>query len=211
MLSKIVHFRVRSFSVLLSIGIVLTGCAIPPTRIDTNDFSYASNNNFATTTPAVSNVLVKNEAADGKYERQGLLGGARAPCFLDPAPKLLVEKDFNHFFAASTQIEPTANRKIVVTIKKASCHIVASAMQAMPYVGIALAATERTLSMEVTAVLEVEQDGKVDSSFYLERETEISRKLISQEDIHAAMRALIAAYRLEVYSELDHSFLRRYL
>lgn len=213
MMRKFISAKFLRLCILILFGLASASCSNLPKKIDTTDSRYKIKSVRDENLSVVSSITIKNEAVDGKYQISGLLGEQRFPCIYDPAPKELVETDFRDFFNSAIRLEPSSSRRLVVTIRDVKCYGVLSALKGAPFLGIALAITspENPLVMEINALLEVEENGSVIKSFILDRKTTIVAKTAFEKDIDAAYKILIKTYRNEVYSELEKSFVERYL
>jgi hypothetical protein len=187
------------------------GCAGAPMKVDTSESAYKVARTEATGGTAVSAVVVANKAENGVYNRDGLFGELHFPFIFETTPRQLVEQDVRDFFAQAVKSDPASATRIVVTIKKVDCYGILTAMQATGILGIALAGTERSLVMDISALVEVEESGRVLKSYAIEKRTVIKARTPLKKDLIAAYQKLIATYRLEAFGDLEHSFVERYL
>jgi hypothetical protein len=188
----------------LAAVLALAGCASVPEKVDTSASAYKVARTAAAGATTVSAIVIANKAEDGVYKRDGLLGEVRFPFNVDPKPKQLVERDLQEFFSQAVKSDPNSGTRIVVTLKRVDCYLSVPGIHFAPIIGFAFIGVKNPMVMEISALVEVEEGGRVTRSYLLEKKTVLN-------DGHGAYRELIAAYRQEVFQELERDFVERYL
>ena len=80
----------------------------------------------------------------------------------------------------------------------------------LPFVGIARAAADYDIGMNLKVLMEIEDSGKVVSSYLFDEKILIRDKVTDQAAMAETYRNLVNAYRIKFFWELDRNFVNRY-
>lgn len=200
----------RFLATILS-AIALSSCAAPPLVIDLPPSAYKTSPETVIPSKPISNVDIRTTADDGNSVYGGI--GADTLVQINPVTKTkqTVESDLRQFFVEAVPSDKASNRSITVTIRKVDSYWVWSAAAKTPIIGLAFANADTAFGMNVPVLIEVEEGGKVVSSYIFDERITIQGKATTRETIEAAYKRLVAEYRRRLYGELEARFVRRYL
>ena len=199
------------FLITILSAVLVSSCASTPLIIDLPTSAYKTVSRKTIVRKPVANVDVRTIADDGT----SVYGGIGADTFVQIKPavttKQTVESDLRQFFLEALSTDKTSTRSITATIRKANSYWVWSAAAKTPIIGLAFVNADTEFGMNVLVVIEVEEGGKVISSYLFEEKITVQGKATTRETIAASYQRLVAEYRKRLYEELEVRFVERYL
>lgn len=200
----------RSLATILA-ALLVSACSSTPLVVDLPAYAYHASPETKLARKAIANIDIRSTADDGNSVYGGL--GADTSVQLKPAvpTKQTVELDLRQFFAEVLSTDKASTRSITATIRRAESYWIWSAAAKTPILGLAFANADTEFGMNVRVSIEVEEGGKVISSYLFDEKITIQDKAATREAIQASYKRLVAEYRKRLYAELEVRFLQRYL
>lgn len=190
--------------------LVLAGCAGTPLVVDVSDSIYRGATPTHSAAHRISAIAIINKADDGKMVNTTLGSDSVFPIKPETPTRVLVEQDIKRYLEEHLVADPSAKRSLFVTISKADAYWVWGSAAKLPFVGLALAGANTDIGMNLKVLIEIEDSGKVISSYQFDENIVIKDKATDQEAIAASYRKLIETYRMKFFGELDIRFINRY-
>lgn len=204
-------FMKKDFYLTLSIAILLMvcGCANPHRVIDVSDSVYKTSADNKADQKIIRIINIINKADDGKVDNP-LFGKSIIPIKPATTTKETVEQDIKRFLEESFVIDKSAPTDITVTIQKADSYYVIGSSEKIPYVNLFTIFTDTEIGLNLRVLFEIENKGKVVSSYLFEENITTEGKIAVEEHINQSYKNLIATYRKRFFSELETRFINRY-
>jgi hypothetical protein len=194
--------------VYLIVAVALVGCAAQPLKVDVQS-SIGSQTKLAPIA-RVSAIQFVNKATDPVLVNQ-LLDDSYIPIKTDPPTKLTVEDDVRRMLEKVLAIDPNASTVLNIKIQQAEAFWVYGIADRIPFVGIATAGAEREFLMNVKFSIEIENSGKVKSTYFLDERYSMQGSAALPSDVKLSYERLITKYRRELEHSLQSDFVARYL
>lgn len=194
-------------------AVLIVGCAVAPPVIDLSSSAYRVSSETTAARKPVTRIEIRNSVKDDVQQSFNTTLGAENLIPIRPATttKQTVEADLQSFFSAALVVDNSAKRAVSVTIAKADSYWVLGRAATVPLVGIAFAGADTEFGMNIRVLMEVEEDGKVISSYQFDEKITTQDKSSTGEAIQASYQRLVAAYRKRMFADLETRFVRRYL
>lgn len=190
--------------------IVLAGCVGAPLVVDVSDSIYRGASPNRTPAHRISTLTIVNNAGDGKMVNTTLGSDSIIPILPHTPTRATVEQDIKRYLEEHLLTDSSAKRSLRVTISKADSYWVWGSAAKIPFVGLALVASDTEIGMNLKVLIEIEDSGKVVSSYLYDEKIVIQDKATDQEAISASYRKLVGTYRKKFFGELDSQFINRY-
>lgn len=208
----IIGVSVKKFVLYLFviISFSLGGCANAPLNIDVSDSIYTGSNPVRSIVHSISSIVFVNKATDGKMVNTTLGSDSVFPIVPLVPTKATVEDDVRRYFDRHLVINSDSVRSIKVSILKADSYWVWSSAAKIPFVGILFVDADTDFGINLKVLIEIEQAGKVISSYLFDEKIVIQAKSTTEEKIKDSYKALISNYRETFFGHLDLNFINRY-
>ncbi len=190
--------------------LVLAGCAGTPLVVDVSDSIYRGATPIRSAEHHISALTIVNKADDGKVVNTTLGSDSIFPIKPETPTRVTVEQDIKRYLGEQLVTDHSAKRSVYVTISKADAYWVWGSAAKMPFVGLALAGANTDIGMNLKVLIEIEDSGRVISSYQFDENIVIQDKATDQGAIAASYRKLIETYRKKFFQELDTRFINRY-
>lgn len=194
---------------LLVIG--LSGCTFAPLAIDVSQSEYKVDTSQHASTKPISRLEFRNTADDGKLVSTSLGSDTIYPIRPVTTTKQTVESDLRSFLNQRLPLAEGSPRSVVVNITKADSYWVLGGAAKAPLLGIALAGANTEFGLNIRILIEIEEGGKVVSSYLVDEKLTIQDRATDADAISKSYQRLIAEYRTKLFGELETRFVRRYL
>lgn len=193
---------------LLFIG--LSGCAAQPLKVDVSQTIYDARVP-SMAKPKVSEITLINKADDGEMVNTALGSDSVFPIKTEKATKETVEKDLRRYLHERTARSSEAKKSLRVVIHKADSYWVWSSAAKAPIFGLAFIGADTDFGLNLRISFEVEEGGKVISTYWFDDVITIQAKSTTQEAIKKSYKELVGEYRKTLFGDLDSEFVGRYL
>ncbi len=187
--------------------ILVSSCAAPPMQVNLPSFSPSLTSEVI----ELSNIEIVNKANDGELVNTTVFNNSILPLHLATTTKETVENDIQEYLKKHTRINKSAERSLRVIITRADSYWVWSSADKIPFVGLLLIGTDSEFGINLRVVFEIEQKGKVVSSYWFDKKITIESVSATEETIKESYKKLITEYRKVFFDELNSSFINRYL
>lgn len=191
-------FQTNSNLVGLFFCFILAGCAGTPLVVDVSDSIYRGASPTHSPAHRISALVIVNNADDGKVINTSMTSdaGDSIPIKLQTPTRVTVEQDIKRYLEKHLLVDHSAKRSLRVTISKADSYwVLGSAEKASPLLALTLAASDREIGMNLRVLFEIEDSGKVVSSYLYEDKIVIQDKATDEQAVSTSYRKLISAYR----------------
>jgi hypothetical protein len=192
------------FCVLLSV----VGCANTVQQpVDLTNTQYISNKEPL----FIKKIVIENKVQDKKNDVKFFDDSLIRINYL-PKPKDVVEQDLKNLFEQRSIKNNNKGRDVVVTIEDASAYWVYGTANKIPLINILAVASDQNYVFKVQILFEVEEAGKVISSYRIDETVKISvaGAGLTVEAEKLAYASLIKTYRNQVLKKIDDNFMSRY-
>lgn len=120
-----------------------------------------------------------------------------------------LESDLSRLFEQKFS-DGRSDRMVTVRIDEASIYYKQNPAEALPFIGLATAARQRTVVAKVKLFLEFEENGLVQRSTTFEDSAEIQHSIATNADMSAAISEVIQKFREEALARFSTDVLDRY-
>jgi hypothetical protein len=206
-IKNIGSFSAIIYSIILSI--FLSSCINQHRPIDVSDSIYKSPSDNQTIKKQIRNINIINKADDGKKVHP-LIDASYIPITPATTTKETVEQDIKRFLEENFISEKTGPTDITVTIQKADSYYIINSVKKIPYVNLITVFGDADFGMNLRVLFEVENKGKVVSSYLFDDQIITQGKIATEEGINQGYKKLISEYRKKFITELETRFINRY-
>jgi len=200
---------VRFLYLILAV-ISLGGCANTPMSIDLSQSEHLIQSKSKQGKAGVSSVVITNKAEKTKFVNTPLGSDSLFPFNTDVEIRQTVETDISRFFDLALDKNQKSSRSLAITINKADGYWVWGGASKIPIVGLFTIGSVTDFVVYLKVLFEIEEDGKVVSSYLIDDKYFIKGSAASEDVIKENYQRLIAEYRTKFFNELDSRFVARY-
>lgn len=185
--------------------LVLFGCA-PPLKVDISGSEYKPTASVTKQPPQITSHTIINRAPPPDGDN-GVLGPTQIPINPERPLSDTVESDLKLLFAQTVTINQNADQSIIITLRRAEAFWKKSKAENLPFVGLFMAARERTFVMNIALTASLMEDGEEVISYPAEREITIEGSATTRKDIAKNYERLVAEYRETILPQLVDNFI----
>lgn len=192
-------------------AIALSGCAsTPPRTIDLSQSTYRVSTERVALRKSISHIEIRNTADDGKLVNTMLGSDSFIPIKPATTTRQTVESDLHSFFSLALRPDAASTRSLTITISKADSYWVWGGVAKVPFFNFLVVGADTEVGMNIKVLLEVEEGGKVISTYLFDEKIFIQDQVSTGDAIALSYQRLIASYRKKLFDELDSRFVSRY-
>jgi len=195
---------------VILVVVVMAGCARTPIQVDVSENVYRSVETSNSTDRQIAELIIVNKAGPGRKQNTALGSDSVFPIETAPATVVTVEEDVRRYFSEHFSIDPTAKQSVRVTISDADAYWVLTSVDKIPFVGLFTSWNDTEFGLNLRVLIEIEEGGKVVSSYLYDETTTTEDKATTKEAIRNSYQNLIGAYRVQFFGELSNDFINRY-
>lgn len=199
----------KTLGIVLMVAVICVACSPVRPKIDLSDSAYKAAASATSGSRKISNLEIRSTAEEGKIVRS--FPDTYIPIKTAITTSKTVEADLIKFFADVTTADLSASRSLSITITKADCYWLYGGAMAIPVVGLFAIGADTDFGMHLRLLIEVEENGKVISTYPVDEKIVIQGKATTQDSIVESYKKLMAEYRKRVFGELEIRFVSRYL
>lgn len=186
----------------------LVGCA--PLQVDLSHSEYQPKPCLTAGPKHVQSVTVIDRAPTPEAQNK-VFGPSMIPIKTAVPLRSTVDSDVKLLLAETLQIDNKADKSVLVTIRRADAYWTMSALDKIPFIGIATSFRDKDFITHVVLSFEVRKDGRVTSTYSVDRQVKIVGKASTRDDIADSYKRLIAKYRQDVLGDIEHNFIDKSL
>ncbi|MBE9395741.1 hypothetical protein IOQ59_00525 [Pontibacterium sp. N1Y112] len=198
----------KKILMILTSSILVVGCSSAPLKVDLSSSQYQSDVVHKMNIRALN---IVNKATPGKLVNTMLGSDTHFPIQTAQPTRLTIENDIHRYFVETTQENHNSSDSVTVTIYKADAYWVWGGMSKFPIFGLLAVDSDTPYRMNLKILLEIENNGKVEKSYFFDEVIEIQASAATEKAIKTGYAALVAESRRVLFSELDERFISRYL
>lgn len=199
----------KTLWIVLLATVLCAACSPVRPNVDLSDSAYKATASKTSTSRKISNLDIRSTAEEGQIVRS--FPDTYIPIKTAITTSKTVEADLKQFFADVTTADPSASRSLAITITKADCYWLYGGAMVIPVVGLFAVGADTDFGMNLRVLIEVEENGKVVSTYTVEEKIIIQGKATTRDSIDESYKKLMAEYRKRVFTELETRFVKRYL
>ncbi len=187
---------------VLTLG--LAGCA--PMQVNLSGSEYHPTSEVIAQRPKVTSYTVINRAPGPDAENK-FFGATQIPIkTAEPLPQT-VTSDLKLLLAQTVAIDPSSDRSVIITLRRADAFWLWSGTDKIPFVGLFTAGRTRKFIMNIDLSAVLLQKGETINTYRLKKQVEIKGKATTRSDVEASYKRLVAKYRSTVLPELIRKFI----
>lgn len=193
----------------IATSLLICGCASAPPVIDLAGSVFKTGSASQSERKQIGTLRIINKADDGKFVNN-TFGDTINPIKPATMTKETVEQDLKRFFEDSLRIDKTADQDLTITISRADSYWVWGGADKVPLIGLFVVNADREFGVNLRVLFEIEQKGKVATSYLFDEKITVQDKATTREAIIQSYQKLIAEYRKRLFGELETRFVGRY-
>lgn len=191
---------------ILFISLFFIGCSVKPLEVEVknNNFSNEKNINIDVKNIKIEKIEKKVEFAYGGFGDSNILINTKV------TTASIIEKDLKDYFS-TLQSNENSDKSLKITIKEAIPYWVLGGHNNIPVINIFTAGLKTDFNLSLNILFEIEDKGKVISSYTYDEIVNIKNSAAVEEQIKIGYLALIDKYRELFFNDIEERFIKRYL